>query len=93
MTSNHPRNTRIMLSSPRCGAKTRSGKPCKSPAVRGKRRCRMHGGAFGSGAPPGNKNALKHGLYTRESVKERQQLRDLWQQSRQLIRKVKLADV
>jgi hypothetical protein len=30
---------------PRCGAKTRSGCPCKAPALRGKLRCRMHGGA------------------------------------------------
>jgi hypothetical protein len=27
----------------------------------------MHGGAPGSGAPRGNKNALKHGRYTREA--------------------------
>jgi hypothetical protein len=27
----------------RCGARTRSGNPCQSPAVREKRRCRMHG--------------------------------------------------
>ena len=33
--------------SPRCGARTRGGSPCRSPAVRGKRRCRMHGGAAG----------------------------------------------
>ena len=26
----------------------------------------MHGGAKGSGAPQGNQNALKHGLYTTE---------------------------
>src|SRR5207302_2378854 len=32
-----------------CGAKTRRGTPCQSPAVRGKRRCRMHGEAAGSG--------------------------------------------
>jgi hypothetical protein len=57
MTTNYPRNTGPMLSSPRCGAKTRLSKPCKSPAVRGKRRCRMHGGAPGSGAPRGNQNA------------------------------------
>jgi glucans biosynthesis protein len=43
MTGNHPRNTGPMLSSQRCGAKTRSGKPCLSPAVTGK--SRMHGGA------------------------------------------------
>ncbi len=30
---------------PRCGARTRGGAPCRGPAVRGKRRCRMHGGA------------------------------------------------
>jgi glucans biosynthesis protein len=77
-----------MLASTRCGAKTRSGKPCKSPAVAGKKRCRMHGGAPGSGAPRGNKNALKHGRYTREAIKERQQLRALLRQSRITIREI-----
>ena len=48
----------------------------------------MHGGAFGSGAPRGNKNALKHGLYTQQALKERRRLRDLLRQSRQLIRSV-----
>lgn len=28
-----------------CGARTRSGDPCRSPAMTGQRRCRMHGGA------------------------------------------------
>ena len=45
----------------------------------------MHGGAPGSGAPRGNKNALKHGLYTRDSIEERRQLRALTRQSRMLI--------
>jgi hypothetical protein len=45
----------------------------------------MHGGAPGSGAPRGNKNALKHGLYTREAIAERQQLRGLMRQSRKLL--------
>ena len=31
----------------------------------------MHGGALGSGAPRGNKNALKHGRFTREAIAER----------------------
>ncbi len=92
MTANYPRNTGPMLSSPRCGAKTRSGGPCKSPAVRGKRRCRMHGGAPGSGAPRGNQNALKHGLYTREAVAERRQLGELIQQSRELLQKINNSD-
>ena len=51
----------------RCGARTRNGTPCQSPAVREKRRCRMHGGAKGSGAPPGKRNGnYKHGQFTRE---------------------------
>jgi glucans biosynthesis protein len=49
----------------------------------------MHGGAQGSGAPPGNQNALKHGLYTREAFAERQQLGELMRQSHQLIAKIK----
>jgi hypothetical protein len=28
----------------------------------------MHGGAPGSGAPKGNKNALKHGRFTAEAI-------------------------
>lgn len=52
----------------RCGAKTRSGSPCRSPAVRGKNRCRMHGCAKDSGAPKGNQNALKHGFYTKKNL-------------------------
>jgi uncharacterized protein YjcR len=76
-----------MLSSRRCGARTRSGKPCASPAVSGKKRCRMHGGAYGSGAPRGNKNALKHGLYTREAIAQRRQLRELIRQARNTLMK------
>jgi uncharacterized protein YjcR len=85
MTGDHARNTGPMLCSQRCGAKTRSGKPCRSPAVQGKKRCRMHGGAPGSGAPRGNKNARKHGLYTHEAIAQRQQLGDLIRQSLKLI--------
>jgi uncharacterized protein YjcR len=88
MKSDHPRNTAPMLSSQRCGARTRSGKPCRSPAVSGKRRCRMHGGAPGSGAPRGNKNAFKHGFFTREAIAERRQLRELLRQSRHLLLKI-----
>ena len=28
----------------------------------------MHGGAVGTGAPLGNQNALKHGMYTQEAL-------------------------
>jgi glucans biosynthesis protein len=46
----------------------------------------MHGGAQGSGAPKGNRNALKHGTYTKEAFRERAELRDLVQESRDLLR-------
>lgn len=60
---------------PRCGAKTRRGTPCRKPPAPGKRRCRMHGGAPGSGAQKGNTNALKHGFYTAEAKAERESAR------------------
>lgn len=89
MTGNHPRNTDPMFASPRCGAKTRSGQPCMSPAVSGKKRCRMHGGAAGSGAPHGNKNALTHGAYTHEAIEQRRQVQELVRQARKLAQVIK----
>ncbi|HTB03758.1 MAG TPA: HGGxSTG domain-containing protein [Bradyrhizobium sp.] len=67
-----------MLASRRCGAKTRSCGSCRAPAVRGKRRCRMHGGAPGSGARCGNQNARRHGLFTGEAIAERKEIRTCW---------------
>jgi len=69
----------------RCGAKTRRATPCQSPAIKGKKRCRMHGGAPGSGAPKGNQNALKHGRYTREAIAEHRALSQLLRESRRLL--------
>lgn len=84
--SDHPRNTGPMLTSPRCGARTRSGHPCRAPAVGGKGRCRMHGGARGSGAPKGNRNAFKSGLFTRTAIGDRRQLRALMKEWRKTLR-------
>ena len=67
--------------SPRCGARTRQSGPCRSPAVMGRGRCWMHGGATGSGAPPGNRNALKHGRYTRDRIEFGRSLRELLRES------------
>jgi glucans biosynthesis protein len=86
MLTSHERNTGPMLTSLRCGARTRRGMQCRAPAVAGKRRCRMHGGARGSGAPPGNKNALKHGGFTREALDELARLRKLIRVARKLVR-------
>jgi hypothetical protein len=47
----------------------------------------MHGGAAGSGPPRGNKNARKHGHYTREAMAQRRQIGELMRRSRKLIRR------
>jgi hypothetical protein len=88
MSGDHPRNTGPMLASPRCGARTRAGGSCRSPAVRSKKRCRMHGGAAGSGAPERNKNAFRHGLFTEEAIEERKHVRALIGQSRKLLQDI-----
>jgi hypothetical protein len=74
-----------MLASPRCGAKTRASGACRSPAVRGKKRCRMHGGAQGSGAPRANQNARKHG----DEIAERRQIQALLGEARKLLEAMK----
>jgi hypothetical protein len=88
MKGNHPRNIGPMVASLRCGARTREGHPCRSPAVRGGMRCRMHGGGAAPGALPGNKNALTHGLYTRDALGERRQVQDLMRKSRRLLKEI-----
>jgi hypothetical protein len=69
---------------PRCGAQTRQGTACQSPAVRGKRRCRMHGGT-NAGGPRGNQHALKHGRYTAQAIAERREARQLWRMLKALL--------
>ena len=86
MAGSHKRNTIPMLASPRCGAKTRTGNRCRSPAVRGKKRCRMHGGAKGSGAPKGNQNALRHGGHTKVAREQRARLRAYVRQAAKLLK-------
>ena len=58
----------------RCGARTRSGAPCRCPAMpNGK--CRIHGGAS-PGAPRGAANGrYVHGYWTCEAVEERRFVR------------------
>lgn len=63
----NPMNARFR--SPRCGARNRAGEPCKAPALRGRPRCRLHGG-HSPGAPQGERNgAWKHGRRS-ERLKE-----------------------
>ena len=80
MRQSEPKRAELMArrlanlsASPRCLARTRSGKPCQGPAIRGGNRCRMHGGR--GGAPEGERNgAWKHGRNTAELVEARKAL-------------------
>lgn len=57
-----------------CGAKNRAGLPCRRPPAIGKRRCKLHGGAPGSGAPAGEQNGnYRHGRFTRAASEQRKQ--------------------
>ncbi|MFM7631361.1 MAG: HGGxSTG domain-containing protein [Alphaproteobacteria bacterium] len=58
---------------PRCGARTRSGQPCQSPAMKNGR-CRMHGGTSLSGR---NHGRYRHGLHTQSAKANRAHIRDL----------------
>ena len=75
---------------PRCGARTRAGKPCRSPSVAGRKRCRMHGGAQGSGGPKGARNGnYKHGRYTGEAIVTRRWLREKVREVRALTERLR----
>jgi uncharacterized protein YjcR len=47
----------------------------------------MHGGK-GSGAPLGNQNAFKHGLYTADSLDLRRHVNALMREGRKVIEKI-----
>ena len=57
-----------------CGAKTRSGEPCKRHAIPGSKRCKLHGGkSSGPKDQAGNKNAAKPGsIYSKYLTDEEQ---------------------
>jgi ribosomal protein L32 len=64
---------------PRCGALTRAGTVCQRPSLRGRKRCRLHGG-LSPGAPRGTKNGnFRNGNWTAGAIEERRWLRSLVQ--------------
>ena len=68
---------RNLRQSPRCGARTRAGAACQSPAIHGRSRCRLHGG-LSPGAPRGMKNGnFRNGNWTGSAIEERRWLRSL----------------
>jgi glucans biosynthesis protein len=74
---------------PRCHAKAKStGQRCGNPAMSGKRVCYIHGGKS-PGAPFGNQNALKFGLYTQEAKAERAHMHELISRANKIIKQLK----
>jgi hypothetical protein len=55
-----------------CSARNRQGGLCQKPPLKGKQRCKLHGGATPKGRQTG---PLKHGLYSSTLSEEE---RDLW---------------
>ncbi len=79
----NPMHKSPMLLRPRCGAKTRAGTPCQSPAMKNGR-FRMHGGT-NPGPPKGNQNALKHGLYAAYALARRREISSMLKDMKALI--------
>lgn len=73
----------------KCLARTRKGKSsfCQARKVTGKKRCRMHGGTS-DGAPKGNKNAFKHGRYSRETIEKRKNTTKLKREFKALLAQI-----
>ena len=83
-----------MSKAPRCGAKTRAGTPCQQAAIRGKQRCRMHGGKStgprtAEGMERMRASKIKHGLKTKEALEFRKFMRELDRLCRPMAQKEK----
>lgn len=75
------RQTRFGIDWPgqRCLAKTRRGSQCQCPAVKGKLRCRIHGGLSTGprtkiGKGKARQAVLKHGHFTKAALAERKRI-------------------
>jgi hypothetical protein len=72
----------------RCGAKTRSGKPCQRIGNKRNGRCKLHGGR--AGAPSGERNgAWRHGGRTKEAIAQQKAIRALLRDATQVLRRDK----
>jgi len=68
----------------KCSALCRgTGLPCRQPAMKNGK-CKMHGGK--SGAPKGNKKALKHGRYSQKALEEKTLIREIIKKSREFMK-------
>jgi hypothetical protein len=76
------KSTNPMHLAPRCGAHARTtGKPCQSPAIKGKARCRMHGGKS-----PGRPKT--HGRFTKEAIADRKRYYSIFREARRVLKEI-----
>jgi hypothetical protein len=76
---------RLARSAQRCGARTRRGTCCQSPAIAGRARCRLHGG-LSPGAPSGPRNGrYVSGYYSQQATADRRNLRILIKRMRRTL--------
>ena len=76
----------------RCGARTRRGTPCQKPPLKGKNRCRLHGGLSTGPRTAEGKAGIaaahyKHGRRSKKFVEARAKI---WAELRIIERKMKM---
>lgn len=75
-----------MHRAPRCTARSKcTGAPCRNPAVRGWKVCRMHGARSGHPAGPAHPS-WKHGLRSRAHVAMRKEINTLARETKRIAR-------
>ncbi len=62
----------------RCGAKTRRGTSCEAPAIKGRRRCRLHGGLSTGPKTPEGRERIRQartitGYYSASAIAARRE--------------------
>lgn len=83
--SSMPSSTNPFATMPRCGAKTRSGAPCRRIGNARNGRCILHGGR--AGAPSGERNgSWRHGGESKEAVAQRRAVRALLREAKKMLK-------
>jgi hypothetical protein len=85
--------TEYLTTAPRCGAKNRRGTPCQSPAMKGKKRCRLHGGkSTGPRTAEGIERIRAartiHGYFSRGQIELRKEYQQLLKESQDFLSEI-----
>ncbi len=80
------------MNAPRCGAKTRRGTACRSPAM-ANGRCRMHGGASTgprteAGLARSRQARYKHGRYSAETKTRSKEMKRLMDEAKAFLKQL-----